>query len=146
MNQQALLSAEWSQLLLQSDQYERCALFIKLLAIGLVGWSFVVSAPGLGILALVGVCWISEGIWKTFQGRTDARLLVVENAIRLALSVDSANVITTPPMQFYTEWERSRPSSLVLAKSYLVNALRPTVAITYSALVLIVAFSKWWHL
>ncbi len=145
MDNRALLAAEWTQLLQQSDQYERNALYLKFLAIALVGWAFVTTAPGLGVLAIVGICWVSEGVLKTFQSRTDARILQLERAIRQEETEENKVDEMIVPMQFFSDWERLRPSSIGLVKDYLLNALRPTVAFVYFALIVVIAVSKWWH-
>jgi len=74
-------------------------------------------------LMLILVLWLQEGIWRTVQARTCERLLIVEKMLKEP--GDQA------AMQFYSNWEASRPSAAGLIKEYLLNAVRPTVAYPY---------------
>lgn len=123
---QQLLSQEWQTLHQDHERYDRYGLLIKLTAT-----LACLLTIGLGMtlplaLAFVLVLWLQEGIWRTVQARTSARLLVVERLLK-----DPTNQAA---MQFYSAWEASRPGTVGLIKEYLRNALRPTIAYPYTIL------------
>ncbi len=69
---------------------------------------------------------------KTFQARLGDRLLAVESA--LAPGADAA----VAPMQLHRDWPARRPRGAGLVAQYLKSALRPTVALPYPLLMLLV--------
>lgn len=121
-----LLSQEWQTLHQDHERYDRYGLLIKLTATlaALLTIGFTMSLPL--ALAFVLVLWLQEGIWRTVQARTGARLLIIERTLK-----EPANQAA---MQFYSEWEASRPGIRALIKEYLRNAMRPTIAYPYIAL------------
>lgn len=129
MDTHALLGQEWQTLQHHHEQYERFALGLKLtgLLLALGGLAVGLALPWLGLA--VALCWLQEGILKTFQGRLGARLLVVEALLRQAPPAGAA-------MQLHTEWGASRPGGAGLIAAYLANACRPTVAVPYLPILL----------
>ena len=81
------------------------------------------------IVLLLLVLWLQEGIWKTFQSRTESHLLALEKA-----SSDNDEKFG---LSFYSEWNESRPGIKKLIFQYISNSLRPTVAYPYVVLLLI---------
>ena len=123
---------EWVVLQNQYDSYEKHALYIKLANVLLC--SLLVFHTGLDILIplLSGILWITEAIWKTFQNRMEARLLVVEKAILEQQGYKA--------MQYNSAWQEIRPSTAGLIKEYMAQLFRPTVAFPHTILV---AVSVW---
>jgi hypothetical protein len=120
---QTLLSQEWQTLHQDHERYDRYGLLIKLTAALACLLTIALTMNLLLALAFVLVLWLQEGIWRTVQARTSARLLVIERILK-----DPTNHAA---MQFYSEWEASRPGTKGLIKEYLHNAVRPTVAYPY---------------
>jgi len=118
-----LLSQEWTSLHQDHERYDRYGLLIKLTAVLTCLISLGLAMNLWLALVFVLVLWLQEGIWRTVQTRTSERLLVIENM--LAESVDQTG------MQFYSNWEATRPDTSGLIKEYLRNAIRPTVAYPY---------------
>lgn len=119
INPNSVLGLEWTTLQDNYEQYERNALLVKLLAVGLcvVGWCFAMYAIA---AVMVAVLWVQEAIFKTYQSRLVVRLLRIEGLIRLS---------STPgvPFQLYTEWLASRKGVVGLVAEYASNMIKPTV-------------------
>ena len=130
------LSLEWQTLQNQFDSYEKYSLLIKLVAIFTtafaLGFEFNLLVPVL----IVGVFWLQDGIWKTFQGRFETRLLIVEAAL-------AANHNETG-CQFNQQYQQIANSGMGLIKEYLKQCLRPTVMYPYVVLLGLTFSSIWW--
>ena len=130
------LSLEWQTLQNQFDSYEKYSLLIKLVAIFTtsfaLGFEFNLFVPVL----MVGVFWLQDGIWKTFQGRFETRLLIVEAAL-------AANHNETG-CQFNQQYQQIANSGIGLIKEYLKQCLRPTVMYPYVVLLGLTLSSMWW--
>ena len=130
------LSLEWQTLQNQFDSYEKYSLLIKLVAIFTtafaLGFEFNLIVPVL----LVGVFRLQDGIWKTFQGRFETRLLIVEAAL-------AANHNETG-CQFNQQYQQIANSGIGLIKEYLKQCLRPTVMYPYVVLLGLTLSSMWW--
>ena len=130
------LSLEWQTLQNQFDSYEKYSLLIKLVAIFTtsfaLGFEFNLLVPVL----MVGVFWLQDGIWKTFQGRFETRLLIVEAAL-------AANHNETG-CQFNQQYQQIANSGIALIKEYLKQCLRPTVMYPYVVLLGLTLSSMWW--
>lgn len=115
---------EWATLQSNIEQYERHALWVKLIAVVLsaqLGW---LGLPLAGI-ALVLVLWLQEAIFRTSQSRLGDRILHLEqNPDAVALKLHS-------------DWQARRPGTMGLIKEYLAQSIRPTVAFPYPVLVFI---------
>ena len=120
---QQLLSQEWQTLHQDHERYDRYGLLIKLTATLVCLLTIGLGMTLLLALAFVLVLWLQEGIWRTVQARTSDRLLVIERLLK-----EPTNQVA---MQFYSEWEASRPGTVGLVKEYLRNSLRPTIAYPY---------------
>jgi len=122
------LEQEWYSLHNSYEHSETLALLIKLVAllVFLFGISFYNS---LIISLLIAMLWLQEAIWKTVQGRTEQRLIVIEKA--RTESDDSAVLC------YYSNWSNAQRSLNQLLLEYFSNALRPTIAYPYVILVII---------
>lgn len=120
------LHHEWLALQGQHERYEALALAVKLVAIA----GTVVVADNTLALALLALLWLQEAVLKTFQARLGERLLAVEAAI--GLNGDAT------PMQLHSHWLATRPRGAGMLAQYLKSALRPTVALPYPLLMLVV--------
>ena len=123
------LRQEWQALFRAHEQYEMAALAIKLLALCMFAGAW--GAPWLW--ALLSLLWLQEGVLKTFQGRLAARLLRLEQLLRLG------SASAGEAMQLHSQWLQKRPAGLGLLKEYLKSALRPTVALPYPLLLILLA-------
>jgi hypothetical protein len=130
---QTLLGQEWQTLQNNHEYYEKSALLIKLTCLVLSTASLALGLPLAWIAITIGLCWLQEGIFKTFQSRLGERLLRIEAQLRQA---DSAG----PAMQLHSDWVATRPGTLALVIGYLASAGRPTVAFPYLPLLLLLAF------
>lgn len=151
--------SEWLILHENIEHYERLAYILKWLTGALFVLSIIAALPTLLLTALLLVLWLQEGIWKTFQSRLVARILVVEqkisstvqdvmseptelneqNTIELASPqlVENPTNETTRPFQLYRQFESKRSSSIQTVGEYVKNSLRPTVAFFYVALIVV---------
>ena len=123
------LQQEWQTLHTSCDRSEALALGIKLLAVMICLATIFVPQSSLYISVILAVLWLQEAIWKTFQGRTEQRLLAIEKAW-----ADNDN---SSALCFYSHWTESRSGVMTLLKEYLSNAVRPTIAYPYSVLIVI---------
>ncbi len=129
MNQHTLLAQEWQTLQCDHEQYEKLALFIKIagLVLCLAGLAF--GLPIRWTAFVVALCWLLEGVFKTYQARLGGRLLRVEHLLRQEKPGQEA-------MQLNTEWSLQRPGAQKLVLGYAASACRPTVTLPYLPLLL----------
>ena len=127
------LQKEWQLLQVASDNYEKYALLIKLLAFVLFVWVYLHAAFSLFIAIILAAIWLQEGIWKTFQARNDERILAIEKALKAKENEFDA-------FQLHSEFSRNRPGVISLITAYITNALKPTVAFPY---VFLIPLSFW---
>jgi hypothetical protein len=132
LNSQTLLGQEWLCLQNQYDSYEKWSLVIKLTNIVLCCLLLASIDERYLVVVPVGIFWLQDAIWKTFQSRIGDRLLLVEEAIA-AGDEDKA-------MQFNSQWLATRPGALTLITEYLRHALKPTVAFPHAVLVVLTVF------
>jgi len=120
------LSTEWQVLQKQSDQFELYSLTIKLIAIILLFVSFVFPAHLIAgvVFALL---WLQDAILKTYQSRTEQRLIAIEHAFD--------NNSTNNAFQFNYPFSQMPRSTSGLVKEYIKQALRPTNAVIHFAVV-----------
>lgn len=132
MNPHTLLTQEWQTLQNNHEQYEKLALLIKLssLALCLAGLGF--GLPMRWTLLAVALCWLLEGVFKTYQARLADRLLRVEFLLRQEAPGLGA-------MQLSAEWALQRPGAARLLLGYAASACRPTVTLPYLPLILALA-------
>ncbi len=125
MNGNTLMGQEWQTLQNNHERYEIGALLIKLVCLGLCVAGLAAHLDTGWIGAVVLLCWVEEGIFKTYQARLADRLLQLESLIRQAAPSARA-------MQLYSEWSAARPGGLGLLREYAASTLRPTVAFPYA--------------
>ncbi|MGZ3240003.1 MAG: hypothetical protein ACXWJK_06390 [Burkholderiaceae bacterium] len=125
------LAQEWNTLQNNIEQYEKGGLLIKLTGVALyvAGLTFVHHA--IVISMLIGVIWIQEGIFRTFQSRLVERILRIEQLIK------QDTPTTHAAYQLYSEWLAGRAGTVSLIKEYALSMSRPTVAFPYVVLILI---------
>lgn len=122
---------EWAILHNDHEKYERYSLLIKLSNVIIFLVSF---ALGLGLIVpviLMGVVWLQDGIWKTFQARMSHRILLIERYIKEQAFGNTDEV----HFQLYSDWEKSPKDTKALVTEYFKNALRPTVAYPHAVLI-----------
>lgn len=122
------LHHEWLALQSQHERYEALALVVKLAAVAVC----LLILDTTLTLCLIALLWLQEGVLKTFQGRLGDRLLVVEAALKAGDGL---------PMQLHSDWLATRPGGVGLLLQYVKSALRPTVALPYPLLMVLVAVS-----
>ncbi|HEY8876936.1 MAG TPA: hypothetical protein VIN03_05180 [Roseateles sp.] len=120
------LYQEWLALQAQHERYEALALGVKLVAFA----ATVLVPDNTLAIALLALLWLQEGVLKTFQGRLGDRLLVVEAGLK--------NGEGATAMQLHSDWLASRPRGVGMIGQYLKSALRPTVALPYPLLMILV--------
>ena len=121
-----ILQQEWSTLQNNCAHSESLALLIKLVAVIVCFVGIIYQQSNLLIALLLLILWLQEAIWKTFQSRTEQRLLAIEKAW-----ADNDN---DSALCFYRNWAESRPAIKTLITEYLYSAIRPTVAYPYIVL------------
>ncbi|MEH6567971.1 MAG: hypothetical protein V7709_02770 [Halioglobus sp.] len=129
------LAKEWSVLQTQCDSYEKYSLLIKLLSIGLVAVAYFQGMLSLFLSVLLLILWFQDAIWKTFQSRTESRILHLEGLLAMNPPDESEE---GRAYQFNSFYAKNRPNTIGLIKEYLRHALRPTVAFPYLVLLLMV--------
>ncbi|KXI30271.1 hypothetical protein [Paraglaciecola hydrolytica] len=128
-----LYQQEWTTLQNQFDSYEKFSLVIKLLNISLSSLLLFYWQAGLWTVLVTGMLWLQDAIWKTFQDRINQRLLLIEEALKQALTNNESEEVL--PLQFNQSWSLSRSSVTSLFNEYLTQALKPTVAYPHVALI-----------
>ena len=123
---------EWETLQPLYERYESSALTIKLLAVALVSVGAAIDMPAPWLVLLCLVLWLQEGIFKTYQARLGARLLLVEQWLAGDLAA-----ATMQAFQLHRGWSAQRAGSVGLVLEYLRSASRPTVAFPYGVLILV---------
>ncbi|MBT3203343.1 MAG: hypothetical protein HOM14_09305 [Gammaproteobacteria bacterium] len=123
------LQQQWITLHNNVEKSESLALILKMLAVLVLVAGLIAKLNVIDIVLLLLVLWLQEGIWKTFQSRTESHLLALEKA-----SSDNDEKFG---LSFYSEWNESRPGIKKLIFQYISNSLRPTVAYPYVVLLLI---------
>ncbi|UCV23225.1 hypothetical protein [Ferribacterium limneticum] len=136
MESSALLGKEWQTLQDNHERHEQNALLIKLACLALCIAGLATGLPLTWIAFTVLLCWMQEGVFKTYQSRLADRLLGVEALL-------SQPGTTQPAMQLHTGWTASRPGSGALIVGYIVNACRPTVAFPYLPILLMLGLGRW---
>lgn len=129
MNHHSLLAQEWQTLQNNHEQYEAHALLIKLSSLALCLGGLAFGLPLRWTALAVALCWLLEGIFKTYQARLSDRLMRVEFLLRQELPGLEA-------MQLHSEWSLKRPGILRLVVGYATSACRPTVSLPYLPLLL----------
>lgn len=132
MNQHTLFGQEWQTLQNNHEHYETLALAIKLAAIAFCLAGLALKLPLLWIGFAISLCWLLEGIFKTYQARLGEHLLHVEELLGQAVPEATA-------MQLNTAWLNKRPGSFGLLAGYAGSACRPTVTFPYLPLLLALA-------
>ena len=133
------LVKEWRELHGSHEQYEHYALMIKLVAVVLTVFLIAFTLPKIIILLILAVLWLQEGIWKTYQARTNTRKTLIEKTLLHANNGDtnSPDTSNTVAFQFYHQWSENRSSTLTLIKEYLKNSVKPTVIYPYVPLMIV---------
>lgn len=135
MDKHSLLGLEWQTLQDNHEQHEKNALLIKLTCITL---SVAALATGLSFKwlgAAVLLCWMQEGVFKTYQARLAERLLRVEAQLAQDASAQ-------PAMQLHSEWSAGRPGGAGLIAGYAASACRPTVAFPYLPILIMLGLAR----
>jgi len=131
MDTKAALQQEWRVLQDNHERYEGDSLYIKLVAVVLVGAGVAVGLEGWFLGLLVLVLWLQEGIFKTFQARLGERLLQLEGLMQQDAPPPGSAFL------LYTGWLARRAGTAGLLGEYAASAARPTVAFPYAVLLLI---------
>jgi hypothetical protein len=124
------LAQEWQALFAQHEQYEKNALWVKLLATVLYALGVAAAQDAILIALVVLVLWLQESMQRTTQARLGARMLLVESLWAHG-SADPAQAF-----QLHTQWLAARKGLAGLLGEYAVNACRPTVAFPYAVFLL----------
>ena len=135
-----LLVEQWQTLHNSHESYENYAIIIKLVAIVLTLLALTLSVGTVVTLLLLATLWLQEGIWKTFQQRTESAIIAIEDKLNLNDN-EQSNESTMPyiaPYLFYKQWQANRPSTKGLICEYISNSLKPTVLYPYFPLMFVV--------
>ena len=121
--------AEWCLLQNQFESYEKHSLYIKLSSILILFLSHTVSISATSTVFILLVLWLQDAIWKTFQSRLEPRLLQIEKNIREKTEANA--------FQFNSDYQLVETRGLSKILEYAKQAIRPTVAFPYIALIII---------
>ena len=124
------LQLEWLALHRDNEKYEHYSLLIKLIAITLTFIGIIMQQPALLMINFIFILWLQDSIWKTYQGRTNDRILLLEQEIINKKQSTSA-------FSFYSQWQEKRPKALKLMLEYIKSSIRPTVAYPYVILIIV---------
>jgi len=130
----ANLVKEWQALHNSHEQYEHFALLIKLVAVVITIVLVIFDQPNHITLLVLGILWLQEGIWKTYQSRTSNRIALIEQTLENGKQGDNYGTIA---FQLYNHWNNNRTSAILLIKEYLKNSVKPTVIYPYLPLMVI---------
>ncbi len=136
--QSSVFANEWTVLQNQFDSYEKFSLLIKLVNIVILSGSFWLGSLSIYTLFILLILWLQDAIWKTFQSRIEARLLVLEEQLACE---GLAETHQKRAYQFNRQFLASRPGLFGLILVYLRQALKPTVAYPHILLLLIAAIA-----
>lgn len=125
------LAQEWNTLQNNIEQYEKNGLLIKLTGVVLCVVGLGLAHHAILINMLLGVLWVQEGIFRTFQSRLVERILRIEQLVKQDAPHEHA------AYQLYSEWLAARAGAVGLMKEYARSMSRPTVAFPYAVLILI---------
>ena len=125
------LSQEWNTLQNNYEQYEKSALLIKLTGVVLYAIELTLALNALLVSAIVLILWAQESIFRTYQSRLGTRILRIEELLKQSAPAEGA------ACQLHSEWLANRKGVAGLVAEYAANAIRPTVAFPYVALLLI---------
>jgi len=128
------LGLEWTTLQNNHEACERNALLIKLCAVALFALGVAISFSTVVAMSIIAVLWAQEAVTRTTQARLGTRLLHVEHMLKLDPTDDGG------AFQLHSDWLASRAGFSGLLGEYATNAMRPTVAFPYVALLLL----QWW--
>lgn len=119
--------AEWLCLQHRYDHMEQQALWLRVVAIVL--WLYLLQTEASLLLQLgcIALFWLQEAVWKTQQSRTAVRLLSLEQAISQQQDISC---------QWHSQWQAQRGQAQGLVLDYLRHSLKPTVALTYTILLI----------
>lgn len=126
------LQNEWSILHSDIEKYERFSLLIKLFSLLICLLATAYTLNEWFTILLILILWLQNGIWKTFQGRLESRILNIEQHLLNKTSPDDI------AFQLYSQWQGERQGALELIKEYCNNSFKPTVAYPYILLVIVV--------
>lgn len=130
MNKDAL-NTEWCLLQTQYDSYEKHSLYIKLITVVLFSTAYLLNMFSFFFALIIAVLWLQDAIWKTFQSRIEPRLLTLESAIAHEDADERA-------FQFNSQYQANSRTGAALINEYLQQAIKPTIAFPYAALLLMV--------
>jgi len=122
------LHQEWVALHASYERSEGLSLIVKLSAVSACLIGLICNLNDIIISLFLSILWLQEAIWKTFQGRTEQRLLTLEQNIEQDKGSSG--------FQFYSVYSLSRPGTVGLISEYIKNALRPTIAYPYVVLII----------
>ena len=122
-------TAEWCLLQNQFDSYEKHSLYIKLLSVFVFFTADILDVTSKSIVFILGVLWLQDAIWKTFQSRIEPRLFQIEKNISDESSENEC--------QFNSEYHKVRLSGKSLIFEYFWQSIRPTIAFPHVVLIFI---------
>jgi hypothetical protein len=132
MNDLSSLGLEWQSLQRDHEQYERSALWLKVLGVLITFAALAMPVDLLLTAVLLLVVWLQEAIVRTGQSRLGARLLAIEALVR-----EAASPVAAAAFQLHSAWHASRGGIVSLLREYAGSAIRPTVAFPHAVLFLI---------
>jgi hypothetical protein len=139
-NPTSAIEQQWRTLHNNIECYEQYALLIKLVAAALTVISIQFSVSALFIIFVLGILWLQEGIWKTYQGRLNNAIMKIEILMSDKTNGDATVSLVNQPL--YSDWQSNRPNSAKLINEYISNALKPTVIFPYVPLMITLLIFK----
>lgn len=129
---------EWQVLQKQVDDFEKWSLIIKITNVLITLFLIIFIQKSYIVGSIIFIVWLQDGIWKTFQSRSEFRLLSVEKAIEHYKNSEK-NAVDLP-FQLNSDFLVNRPSTISLIAEYIKQSIRPTVAFPHLALVTLYYF------
>jgi len=123
------LQQEWAIIHQDIEKYEKYSLLIKLFSILISIIAIAYHIHVVLALIFIFILWLQDGIWTTFQGRMQTRILVIEKGLRQ--QPDN----TDQAYQLYTQWHEQSKGGLAVIVEYIKNSLKPTVSYPYIVLI-----------
>ncbi|TRY33194.1 hypothetical protein [Aliiglaciecola sp. M165] len=136
IDKELVLQKEWEILQQEYAGFEKWSLLIKVFSVVICSTLVFHQKLDFVIFCLCIVLWMLDAIWKTFQARTEQRILVIEQGL-----AKQSDVVA---MQFHTHWQQSRPSAAGLIIEYVKSGLSPTVCLPHICVLSVCVLLMWW--
>ena len=104
------LQNEWNILHQDIEKYARFSLLIKLFSVLVCLLTFAYDLSTWLAILFILILWLQNGIWQTFQGRLEKRILFIEQQLQSNTHLDDT------AFQLYSQFQTQRLGAVGLIK------------------------------